>query len=93
MSNIDLTDSDNFYETAVGETLLIVGAPRFLGTNSDMYVATINDANDEQIVLGAWETRREAIGGLLNWAMNLVHVLESQNATDWVFKKTEEEME
>jgi hypothetical protein len=51
--------------------------------NPNFYTATIDDDFDNQVVIGSWESRREAIGAMLNWAQRLVASLETKQVLEW----------
>lgn len=72
--------------------MLIMGAARIgylaglspTGQDANNVVVTVGNTNDEHIFIGAWGSRREAVGEMMSWAHSLIRKLESTDVYDWI---------
>jgi hypothetical protein len=88
-----MNDDRHILELGIREdTMLIMGTARIgylAGPNhseqdADNVVVTLGNANDEHIFIGAWPSRREAVGEIMSWAHSLIRKLESTDVYDWI---------
>jgi hypothetical protein len=87
-----MNDDRNILELNVRDTMLIMGAARIgylagpssTGQDANNVVVTVGNTNDEHIFIGAWCSRREAVGEMMSWAHSLICKLESTDVYDWI---------
>lgn len=64
-----------------------LAGPSLAGKDADNVVVTVGNTNDEHIFIGAWSSRREAVGEMMSWAHSLIRKLESTDVYDWIVEE------